>query len=75
MLQGYLKSIVNPNKAQTALKVAAIVGTALFAINHGPALVRGKMDKSRWVSAVLTYAVPYLVSIHGQYMNEVKQKE
>lgn len=51
-----------------ALRVALIVGSLLFTINHGAALVQGKMTKGRWVSALLTYCVPYAVSIHGQYV-------
>lgn len=53
----------------TALKVALVVGTVLFAINHGSALVQGKMTRSRWVLGLLTYLVPYAVNIHGQYVH------
>ena len=52
----------------TALKVALVVGTVLFTINHGSALLNQKMDRGRWTSGVLTYMVPFLVSIHGQSM-------
>ncbi|MBE7381744.1 MAG: nitrate/nitrite transporter NrtS [Leptolyngbya sp. SIO1E4] len=51
-----------------ALRVALIVGTILFIINHGASLLQGKMTAGRWASALLTYCVPYGVSIHGQYM-------
>jgi hypothetical protein len=30
--------------------------------------VRSGMTQARWLSAGLTYLVPYAVSIHGQYM-------
>lgn len=50
----------------TALRVAAVVGSILFVINHGTALLQGEMNRDRWLSAGLTYLVPYIVSIHGQ---------
>jgi hypothetical protein len=45
----------------------------LFTINHGTALMQGKMTKGRWTSALLTYCVPYAVSIHGQYVARLKR--
>ena len=50
----------------TAIRVALIVGTLLFSINHGSALVTGEMNGDRWISGLLTYLVPFMVSIHGQ---------
>jgi len=49
-----------------ALRVALCVGTLLFTINHGSAVINGEMSTVRWVSGLLTYAVPFMVSIHGQ---------
>lgn len=60
------KALFNRQFAPSALRVALIVGTLLFAINHGSALARGKMTRGRWASAALTYLVPYAVNIHGQ---------
>ncbi|MFP4132871.1 MAG: nitrate/nitrite transporter NrtS [Halothece sp.] len=62
----FAKALVNPKLAPCALRVALIVGTLVFAINHGSALVRGEMTRTRWISAALTYLVPYTVNIHGQ---------
>ena len=53
--------------APTAVRVSAVVGSILFTINHGAALVKGEMTKTRWLSGLITYLVPYSVSIHGQY--------
>ncbi|RMF25880.1 MAG: hypothetical protein D6756_04840 [Cyanobacteria bacterium J083] len=69
-----LQSLINPQFAPTALKVALVVGSILFAINHGDALLQGKMTRSRWLSAALTYLVPYIVSIHGQYSGKNQQE-
>ena len=67
-LKGYLIALVDIRLMRTALKVSIIVGSVLFTINHGSALMQGKMTRDRWISGLLTYLVPYAVSIHGQYV-------
>ncbi len=57
----------------TALKVSAVVGSLLFTINHGSALLKGQMNRDRWISAALTYLVPYVVSIHGQCISRIRK--
>ncbi|MBE9103655.1 nitrate/nitrite transporter NrtS, partial [Nostoc cf. edaphicum LEGE 07299] len=39
----------------TAFKVALLIGSLLFAINHGWALLTDQMASERWISAILTY--------------------
>jgi len=73
-LRAYGASLVNPKFAPTSLKVALLVGSLLFAINHGNALLKGQMSRDRWISGLLTYCAPYLVSIHGQYMSDLQQR-
>lgn len=58
---------LDPKLASTAIRVSLIVGSILFSINHGAALIEGEMTKNRWVSGLITYLVPYSVSIHGQH--------
>ena len=67
-ITGYLGSLSNPMMGASALKVALVVGSVLFLINHGAAVAQGKMSRGRWVSAFITYCVPYRVNIHGQYV-------
>lgn len=74
VLRGYLAALIDPTYRTNALKVAAIVGSILFAINHGTALTQNKMTRTRWISAVLTYGVPYMVSVHGQYVSRSQQR-
>lgn len=74
-IRGYGASLVNPKFVPMGLKVALVVGSILFAINHGHAWLKGQMSRDRWISAVLTYCVPYLVNVHGQYMSDVRRKE
>ena len=45
-----------------------------MAINHGSALLQGNMKRQRWISAALTYLVPYTVNVHGQYSYRRKQQ-
>ena len=73
IVREYGLALINPKLASTALKVAIIVGSILFVINHGNALVKGKMTRDRWVSGLLTYIVPYLVSVHGQFVSNSKK--
>jgi hypothetical protein len=63
----YLVSLFDPEFVPTGLKTALVVGSLLFVINHGLALSRGEMTADRWISVVITYLMPYLVSVYGQY--------
>ncbi len=65
----FIRHLVNPRYATPAIRVALVVGTLLFAINHGAALLHGEMNPTRWISALLTYCVPYAVNIHGQVIS------
>jgi len=59
----------------SAFKVALIVGTLLFIINHGNAFYSGEMNVSRWCSAGLSYLVPYCVYIVGKVSNLRKEQK
>jgi hypothetical protein len=65
-------SLVNPQFVPTAVRVALVVGTLLFAINHGRAALNGNMTRDRWLSGALSYFVPYVVNIHGQYSSRYR---
>ena len=67
MVRDYIISLFDPEFVATGLKTACFVGTLLFLINHGLALLRGEMNRERWFSVAATYAMPYLVSVYGQY--------
>ena len=69
VLKAFGRSLFDPKLVPTALKVALIVGTVLLLINHGHALLQGQMTRDRWVSAHLSYFVPYVVNIHGQFIS------
>lgn len=63
----FIKALLDPKLAPSAAKVALVVGSVLFTINHGSALVKGEMTKARWMSGLITYIIPYSVNIHGQF--------
>lgn len=60
---------LTPDMLQASLRVCLFVGTLLFVINHGAALSQGEMSRDRWLSGILTYCVPFSVSLHGQCMS------
>ena len=74
MLKGYIASLVNPRFVPTGLKTAIIVGTLLFVINHGYAIAQREMTRDRWLAVMLTYLMPYLVNVHGQYSSSQRQQ-
>ena len=67
VVKQYIASLFEPEFIPTGIKTAAIVGSLLFLINHGSAFLRREMTRERWISVVLTYAMPYLVNVYGQY--------
>ena len=71
----YLQNLINPKYSSSAVKVALFVGTVLFLLNHGHALMDGNMNKQRWISGFLSYLVPYSVNIHGQWSNGKRVEE
>lgn len=66
-MKGFVQALFDPKLAPTALRVSLVVGSVLFAINHGVALAKREMTRNRWLSGLTTYLVAYSVSIHGQY--------
>ncbi len=73
---GFFQALFNKQSSKMAIKVAIVVGSILFTINHGKAVIDGKMTRDRWISGLLTYCIPYMVNIHGQYvMGRRKQKK
>ena len=73
-MKEFLMAWTGPQFRPTALRVAIIVGSVLFMMNHGNAAVNGKMSRDRWMAAFLTYLVPYTVSIHGQFSAHTKKQ-
>ncbi len=49
ILKGYGFASMNPKLASTAVRVAIVVGSVLFTINHGNAVLKGKMTRDHEV--------------------------
>lgn len=64
----------DPCLKPTPIRVASVVGSILFFLNHGSAVLQRKMSRDRWIAGLATYLVPYTVSIHGQYVTRFKQR-
>ncbi|MFY0644304.1 MAG: nitrate/nitrite transporter NrtS [Bacteroidia bacterium] len=73
MLIVKLKYLFKSDWVLSAIKIAFIVGTILFVINHGTSVLENTMTPGRWVSVVLSYMVPYTVYIIGKASNMKKE--
>ena len=62
MNQGWFQAAISAQVVRRALKYAVVVGAILIAINHGDAIVSGKVSAERWLKMGLTVIVPYCVS-------------
>jgi hypothetical protein len=71
---GYFRALLSPEFAPTAIKVAFVVGSILLTINHGSAIIGRRMTSDRWLAGLLTYVVPYMVNVHGQYSSYRRQQ-
>lgn len=49
-----------------SLKTALVIGTILGLINHGPALIAGRLTSEQLVPLLITYLVPFTVTTYGQ---------
>ena len=73
-LRAYRKNLRNPDFIPTALRVALVVGSLLFTLNHGSALLKNNMTRNRWLSGFLSFMTPYMVSIYSQTHCQLKNK-
>ena len=58
----WLRIAREPTVVRRALRTMLVVGSILVAINHGDALLAGKLDADRVFKICLTLLVPYGVS-------------
>ncbi|HEY6285386.1 MAG TPA: nitrate/nitrite transporter NrtS [Ktedonobacteraceae bacterium] len=49
-----------------SIKMALIVGTILALINHGQAMFTGHVTFDQLIPILITYCVPFTVSMYGQ---------
>ena len=65
ILKEYSFALINPKLASTAVRVAIVVGSILFTINHGHALIKGKMTRDREVPGFAWSAEGWRCAIAG----------
>ena len=58
-----------------AVRMALIIGSLVFAMNHGKALLQREMDRDLWLSGALSFVTPYLVSIYGQAQCQISRSD
>ena len=62
-----------------AVRIALLFGTVLVLINHGDKLIYGDLQTGDYLKILLTYCVPYCVSMHSSVQaaraNESKPTE
>ena len=68
-MKSYLRLVCSARIAQSALRVALLVGTVLNLINQGGAIVAG--SGIAWFHLLLNYLVPYCVASHSAAKNEM----
>ena len=61
-MKEWLREAFEASVRQRALRVAAVVGSILLAINHGDAILHGDIGLDRALRMILTMLVPYIVS-------------
>jgi hypothetical protein len=64
-VSAWLQQAGRPEIRNRALKVAALVGTLLAAINQGDQLLTGNLSTELVAKILMTYCVPYCVSTYA----------
>lgn len=61
----WIATACEPAVVRRSLRVAAVVGTLLVAINHGDRVLAGALVPVDWAKMLLTYSVPYGVATYA----------
>lgn len=74
---GWLALATSASVVRRALLMAGVVGALLITINHGDALVRGELGRTRVLKMALTLLVPYCVSTYSSVgaMRSMQRRE
>lgn len=62
---GWLDTACRPEIVGRSLRIAAVVGTILVAINYTDRVLAGTLATLDWVKMGMTYLVPYGVSTYA----------
>jgi hypothetical protein len=61
-IRDWMRLAAHPAVVKRACVMALVVGTILIAINHGPAILTGRLTRRGLLQICLTIIVPYMVS-------------
>lgn len=64
-LLGFWRSIRRPAIFRRCGTIALLVGALLSAVNHGDAIVQGRLDAALWFRIVANFLIPFVVSNLG----------
>ena len=67
-MKTFIKHAKSKHNILRAIKVGLVVGTVLAIINHYDMFVSGQYEIRRFVQIIVTYFVPFTVSLHGGAM-------
>jgi hypothetical protein len=70
-MKTFLQLACSARIAQSALRVALVVGTVLNAINQGGAILAG--NSIVWFHLLMNYFVPYCVASYSAAKNEISR--
>lgn len=71
-MKSFLRIVCSARIAQSAWRVALVVGTALNLINQGGAILVG--IGISWFHLLLNYLVPYCVASYSAAKNEITRR-
>ena len=57
--------ILSPQYLKKTLRIALIIGSILFLINHLDEVLRGQATVAVWIKGAVTYLVPFCVANSG----------
>jgi hypothetical protein len=63
--RSWLASALLPSVVRRSLRVAAVVGTLLVALNYTDRAIAGTLGSADWLKMGLTYLVPYGVATYA----------
>ena len=71
-MKPFLRLMCSTRIANSALRVAFVVGTILNLINQGEAILAG--NRILWFNLLLNYLVPYCVASYSAAKNEMTRR-
>jgi hypothetical protein len=70
--RSFLRLALRRHTLIRSLKVAAVIGTVLGAINHYDMFLSGQFEPRRVAQLLITYVVPYCVATYGAVMEAMR---